>query len=111
MIIFLTGKKIKSEQVALNSKALLHDLEVSALMPRTDASLLVTDSRPVPKPGETVSVYLMLQVQKFTSMRRGGSILAREWPDLGLVSTLPSRVFRVLLLMCSSQHPRQLLPQ
>jgi hypothetical protein len=52
----LFGKKIKPEQIALNSKALLHDL-VSPLTPNANAALLVTDRQPVPKPGETVLVY------------------------------------------------------
>jgi hypothetical protein len=45
-------KKIKPEQVALHSKALLQDLEVYPLMPRTDATPLVTNSQRVPNPGD-----------------------------------------------------------
>jgi hypothetical protein len=50
-------KKTKPEQIALNAKALMQDLEVSALTPSCNASLLVPDRQRLPKPGETVSVY------------------------------------------------------
>jgi hypothetical protein len=43
------------EQIALNSKVLLHDLEVSPLTPNTNAALLITDRQPAPN--QTVSVY------------------------------------------------------
>jgi hypothetical protein len=50
-------KNIMPEQIALNSIALMYDLEVSPLAPNANVALLVTDRQPTSNPGEMVSVY------------------------------------------------------
>jgi hypothetical protein len=53
----LWQENIKPEQIALNAKALMQDLEVSPLTPNITSELMVPDSHWLLKPGEMVSIY------------------------------------------------------
>jgi hypothetical protein len=51
-------KKSKPEQIVMNTKALLQDLEVSPLTPRDNSALCSSDRQLLPKPRETVSGFV-----------------------------------------------------
>jgi hypothetical protein len=51
-------KKSSPKQIAINTKALLQDLEVSSLTPRDNSELRYSDRKLLPKPGEMVSGFV-----------------------------------------------------
>jgi hypothetical protein len=53
-------KKTKPEQIAMHAKALLHDLEASPLIPKSNNAPL-PGQQIVPKLGDMVSVYFSLE--------------------------------------------------